>query len=156
MGLGGGGAEIVVVWLYSAMTGGDAANVARGVAFAVGLDGTSATAGLVIHMGLAVVLGIFLSVGAASFVGLVTKRALFALPLGSLAVVWLINFFVILPELSSGFVHLLPYVVSLASKLAFGCAASVVAYSRNASSISARSRVERNALNSRCGAPALL
>jgi hypothetical protein len=44
--------------------------------------------------------------------------------MGSLAAVWAINYFVVLPVLSPGFVHLLPYAITLASKLAFGVAAA--------------------------------
>jgi hypothetical protein len=50
-------------------------------------------------------------------------RVFFVMPL-SLGVVWAINFFVVLPVISPGFVHLLPLAVSLASKLAFGLAAA--------------------------------
>ena len=42
----------------------------------------------------------------------------------ALAAVWAINFFVILPVLSPAFVHLVPYSVSLMSKLLFGFAAA--------------------------------
>jgi hypothetical protein len=125
IGLAGGLAEIVVVGLYSAFTGGDAAMVARQVASAVGLDGASAAAGVAVHMGLAVALGIVLSAVVQSLAALLTRdRAIWAFMMGSLAAVWAINYFIVLPVVSPGFVHLLPYAVTLTSKLAFGVAAA--------------------------------
>jgi hypothetical protein len=43
-----------------------------------------------------------------------------------LACVWAINFFVVLPLISPAFVTLVPYPVSLVSKLLFGVAAAAV------------------------------
>jgi hypothetical protein len=125
IGLAGGLAEIVAVSLYSAATGGNAAMVARHVASAVGLDGASALTGILVHMGLAVALGIALC----AFVQILNRRlvrdAVISLfMIGSLALVWVINYFVVLPAVSPSFVHLLPYAVTLASKLAFGIAAA--------------------------------
>jgi len=126
IGLAGGLAEIGVVLLYSALTGGDAAAVARNVASAVGLDGASAAAGVAIHMGLAAALGVGLSaVMLAMGVTPFRDATVFSLMPAMLAVVWAINFFVVLPVISPGFVHLLPYGVTLASKLTFGLAAAV-------------------------------
>jgi hypothetical protein len=125
IGLAGGSVEILVVWLYSALTGGDAAMVARHVASAVGLDGASAAAGVAVHMGLAVALGIVLSAMVQSLAAL-SDRAIWSFMMGSLAAVWAINFFIVLPVVSPGFVHLLPYAITLASKLAFGSAGAAV------------------------------
>ena len=125
IGLAGGLAEIVVVWLYSALAGGDAAVVARHVASAVGLDGASAVAGVGVHVGLAMVLGIALSAGLQILGGRrARKGAISCFMVGSLAVVWVINYFIVLPAISPNFVHLLPYAVTLASKLAFGFTAA--------------------------------
>jgi hypothetical protein len=52
---------------------------------------------------------------------------------GSLAAVWAINFFIVLPVISPGFVHLLPYAITLASKLAFGVAAAAASQLLSAS-----------------------
>jgi hypothetical protein len=124
MGLAGGSAEILVIWLYSAATGGDATMVARHVALAAGFDGTS-VAGVAVHMGLAVALGFVLSAVVQSLTALLTSDGrIWAFMTGSLAAVWAINFFVVLPVVSPGFVHLLPYAITLASKLAFGLAAA--------------------------------
>jgi hypothetical protein len=125
IGLAGGLAEMVVVWLYSALTGGDAAMVARHVASAVGLDGASAATGVAVHMGLAVALGIVLSAMVQSLTASLDRdRAIWAFMMGSLVAVWAVNFFIVLPVVSPGFVHLLPYAMTLASKLAFGIAAA--------------------------------
>ena len=125
IGLAGGLAEILVVCLYSASTGGDASMIARHVASAVGLNGASVAAGIAVHLGLAVVLGIALSATVQSLVALLTRDvAIWAFMMGSLAVVWAMNFFVVLPVISPSFVHLLPYAITFASKLAFGIAAA--------------------------------
>jgi hypothetical protein len=133
IGFAGGLAEIVVVWFYSVVTGGDAANIARHVASAAGLGNASVVTGVVIHMGLAVALGVALNAGLQIFAG---RRAhdgtIFSFMIGSLAVIWVINYFVVLPLVSPGFVHLLPYAVAFASKLAFGAAAAAVASQRRA------------------------
>jgi hypothetical protein len=134
IGLAGGLAEILVVFLYSAFTGGDAAMVARHVASAVGLDGASAATGVAVHIGLAVALGIVLSAAIQTLaVLLVRDLAIWAFMMGSLGVVWAINYFVILPVISPGFVHLLPYAITLASKLAFGVAAAAASQLLSAS-----------------------
>jgi hypothetical protein len=122
IGAAGGLAEMLVVWLYSALTGGDTAMVARHVAYAIGLDGASAMTGVGVHMALAIALGIALSAVAQTMAG--RRGAIFFFMIGSLAVVWAINYFVVLPVISPGFVHLLPYAVTFASKLAFGFAAA--------------------------------
>jgi len=125
IGLAGGLAELVVVWLYSALTGGDAAMIARQIAAAIGLNNASAATGVAIHLGLAAVLGIGLNAVVQITVGRAPRdRVVFPFMLGSLAIVWAINFFVVLPVVSPDFVHLLPYAVTFASKLAFGLAAA--------------------------------
>jgi hypothetical protein len=123
IGLAGGLAEIIVVCLYSALSGGDAAMVGRQVASSFGLDGASAAAGVAVHMVLALALGILLSAMVQSLTAL-SDRAIWAFMIGSLATVWAINFFIVLPVVSPGFVHLLPYAITLGSKLAFGVAAA--------------------------------
>jgi hypothetical protein len=50
--------------------------------------------------------------------------------LAALAAVWTINFFVVPPIIGTGFAHLLPYAVSLTSKLLFGAAAAEVVRNR--------------------------
>ena len=126
IGLAGGAAEIAVVWLYSALTGGDAAMIARQVGYAVGLPGASAATGVAIHMALAAPLGVALIAALQTVAGRSAHNwIVFPFMLASLAIVWTFNFFVLLPVLSPDFVHLLPYAVSLTSKLSFGLLAAV-------------------------------
>jgi len=124
IGVAGGLAEVVVVYVYTALTGGDAAVVGRGVAEAVGLPDASAWVGLAVHMGLAASLGTGLYALFSMMHGSSGLRRSTRFMLGSLTAVWAFNFFVLLPVLSPGFVHVLPYAVTLASKLAFGLAAA--------------------------------
>jgi hypothetical protein len=46
--------------------------------------------------------------------------------LTALATVWAVNFFVVLPVVSPAFIHMVPYAISLTSKLLFGAAAAEV------------------------------
>jgi len=124
IGIAGGLAEVGVVCSYTALTGRDAASVARGIARAVGLSGMSAAEGLAVHMGLAAALGVaLLAVLRTMPVGAGPARVVPFMVL-SLAAVWAINFFVVLPAMRSDFVYLLPYGVTLASKLSFGLTAA--------------------------------
>jgi hypothetical protein len=76
-------------------------------------------------MGLAAALGVGLNAALRIVAGRSARDwIVFSFMLGSLAIVWAINFFVVLPAISPGFVHLLPYAVTLTSKLAFGVAAA--------------------------------
>jgi hypothetical protein len=130
-GLAGGIAEVLWVSTYAAATGASAATLARGVTTAAGLGTGLAAApvasGLAIHMILAAALGIAL---ACAMRALSTRRpgraGAFALVLPILACVWAVNFFVVLPLISPAFVALVPYPVSLVSKLLFGLAAAAV------------------------------
>jgi hypothetical protein len=127
VGLTGGFAEIGVVWAYSTLTGGDANEIARGVAAAAGFVGGSAAIGLVIHMGLAAALGIILTAATRLLVGESNGFGqILSLMVGGLVAVWTANFFIVLPIVSPSFVHLLPYMVTFASKLTFGVAAASI------------------------------
>ena len=55
------------------------------------------------------------------------------LMIAALAGVWALNFFVVLPIISPAFVHLVPYAVSLTSKLLFGVAAAATLRRQDAS-----------------------
>ena len=128
-GAAGGLAEVIWVCLYSAATGGDAALLARGVTTAAGVNALLPSApvmtGISVHMALAVLLGVALtglwqSVASFRF----STASLYAAALATLAAVWAMNFFVVLPVVSPEFIHLVPYWVSLTSKLLFGFAAA--------------------------------
>ena len=99
-GLTGGLAEIVWIWIYGVISHIDSASVAHGVSRAVGIETLAdpVVLGIAVHMTLA----------------------------AALAMVWAVNFFVVLPVLSPGFVGLVPYEVSLLSKILFGVSAAAV------------------------------
>ena len=128
VGAAGGLAEVAWVALYSAATGGDAEIIAKGVTTAAGVSTLFPNAligvGVAIHMALSLALGIALAFGWRS----ATKRCAPIGPYGFciavLLVVWVVNFFVILPLASPGFIALVSYPASLASKLLFGLAAA--------------------------------
>jgi hypothetical protein len=130
-GAAGGLAEVVWVALYAAASGGDAASVARGVTTAAGmsalLPATSTVLGIVIHMALALALGVALAFAwRAMSAHRLDRASPYGLTISALAGVWVINFFILLPAISPAFVHLLPHSVSLLSKLLFGLAAAEV------------------------------
>lgn len=128
-GAAGGLAEIAWVSVYAAVSGGSAATLARGVTTAAGvtslLPAGPVTIGIAVHMMLAALLGVALAClwQAVSRRGGDTK-SLYGFMLASLTTVWAINFFVVLPVVSVPFIHLVPYSVSLMSKLLFGIAAA--------------------------------
>lgn len=130
-GAAGGLAEMIWVSIYSAATGGDAALLARGVTTAVGMSALLPSApvmtGISVHMALAVLLGVALTGLSQSVVGLRSPAAnLYTLSLVALAAVWAMNLLVVLPAVSPTFVNLVPYSVSLISKLLFGLAAAEI------------------------------
>jgi hypothetical protein len=124
----GGLAEVAWVLFYAAVTGGDAATLARGVTTAVGatalLPAAPAIMGIAVHMMLAVMLGVTLTGLWQALMQTQRVSSLYVVASALLASVWAINFFVVLPIISPAFVHLLPLSVSLVSKLLFGLAAA--------------------------------
>jgi hypothetical protein len=131
-GAAGGLAEIAWVLLYAAATGGDPAVLARGITAAAGAGvllpaASPVMLGIGVHMTLALMLGIILT-----FIwrALPAKRAdwtnAYPFMLAALVGVWATNFFVVLPIVSPAFVHMVPYAISLISKLLFGVAAAEV------------------------------
>ncbi len=129
-GAAGGLAEIAWVTLYADVTGGNAAVLARGVTTAAGLaslfPSLSAALGIALHMALAVTLGIALAFAWRGFSFRREAVSPFPLVLAALAGVWVVNFFLVLPIVSPAFVHLMPYSVSLVSKMLFALAAAEV------------------------------
>jgi hypothetical protein len=145
-GVAGGIAEIAWVWLYAAISGSDPTAVARGVTAVVtgGATAFPVTFGLVIHMSLAVVLGVALVATLRPF-WLRGGLGSYGAALTALSVVWAVNFLVVLPQIGPAFVELLPYQVSLVSKLLFGIAATW-AYRRQV--VAGQERPELNAYRS--------
>jgi len=128
-GAAGGLAEIAWVTLYAGVTGLDPAVLARGVTTAAGvtalLPAAPVALGVSVHMALAVMLGVVLALG---WQALSANRPGNPYPfmLAALAGVWAVNFFVVLPLVSPAFMHIVPYAVSLTSKLLFGVAAAAI------------------------------
>jgi hypothetical protein len=142
-GAAGGLAVIAWVTLYAGATGADPATLARGVTTAAGVSALLPAApvilGVTVHMALAVTLGIALSFG---WRALSSHRLEIAGPfpfmLAALVGVWAVNFFVALPVISPAFIHLVPYPVSLVSKVLFGLAAAEALRRQDASALKAR------------------
>lgn len=141
VGFAGGLAEIMWISAYSASTDVKAAAVARGVAEAVGIGGGASAVliGVAVHMALAGGLGIAV---VAALQALPIRwhrwRINLALLLAALAGVWALNFLLILPVLSPGFVTMVPMPISFASKLMFGLAA-FAAFEASASRVNRQS-----------------
>ena len=130
-GAAGGVAEIVWLLTMSALTGISAENVARGVTASVGIDALSSTPavliGIATHMALAITLGIAVAVGCYALVGRSLRgiHAYTVVP-AALIGVWAFNFLILLPLINPAFVQLVPYPISLLSKILFGLAAAEV------------------------------
>jgi hypothetical protein len=144
IGVAGGLAEVLVVGAYMSVAGVDAAKVAGAIATAVRVEPGSAIVGLAVHMAMAAGLGLALLAGAKAS-GLLRDRSAmrtYGMALLALGAIWSLNFFVVLPVVSPGFVHLLPYPITLASKLMFAVAAAATLRSMPADAVS-RGRLPR-------------
>jgi hypothetical protein len=126
-GLSGGAAEVVWVSLYSNAMETSGMIVAQQVTASVvpaaaGLP-SAPLLGIAIHMLLSVALGLAF---AATIWRLAAPRlsaaAFMTAAAASLALVWAINFLVVLPVLNPAFITLMPYGITLASKVLFGIA----------------------------------
>jgi hypothetical protein len=126
-GAAGGLAEIVWVSLYATATGANAASVAHGVTTAAGVSALLPEApvamGIAFHMTLGIALAGLWQALAPRLHGV---TGLYAVLLATLATIWAINFFVVLPLISPAFAHIVPYSVSLMSKLLFAVAAAEI------------------------------
>ncbi len=150
-GAAGGLAEIAWVTVYAGLTGGNPALLARGVTSAAGVSAllpqSQVTLGIAVHMMLAMALGVTLAL--AWRVVRESRIAGFGpypFMLAALAGIWAVNFFVILPAVSPAFVHIVPYAVSLTSKLLFGlAAAAALDWSTNSASA-----LTMNPVSARC------
>lgn len=122
-GLAGGVAEIVWVMLYAALTSFDASVVARAIAttfVSIPLaDRVLTMFGVVIHFTLS--LGLALAF-AYTISDRLPRETMVPTAVAALAIVWGVNFLVVLPIVNPEFVTLLPAPVTLASKLFFGVA----------------------------------
>ena len=127
-GLAGGLAEVIWIWTYAGLTGSDAGLVARGVTNAVRFNQNASpvVSGIAIHMGLASVLGVAVALALRPVAGLLNGFGLYAAVSAALVIVWAVNFLVVLPLVSPQFVDVVPYAVSLISKVLFGIAAAAI------------------------------
>jgi hypothetical protein len=125
-GLAGGLAEVVWIWTYAVLTNSDAGLVARGVTDAVRFNQnvSPVVSGIAIHMGLASILGVAVALAIRPVAGLLNGFGLYAALGAALFVVWAVNFLVVLPLVSPQFVDVVPYAVSLFSKVLFGITAA--------------------------------
>lgn len=121
-GAAGGTAEILWIAVYSSVSSTSALEVAREVTTTVLPAAADLAAapliGIAIHMVLSLALGLIL---AKMLLG-IARSSLMTGALGALACVWALNFLVVLPVVNPGFVTLMPFAVTLASKLLFGAA----------------------------------
>jgi len=126
-GLMGGLAEVLWVLGYCAMTPLDGLVVAREITQTLfplsGLSAMAPVMGLVIHLLLSVLLAlvyawsVYLVLGKHKSTVTIMLSAVVALTM-----VWSINFLMVLPVLNAEFVTLMPYAVTLFSKVLFGFA----------------------------------
>lgn len=127
----GGIAEIIWVCLFSIRSPASSTEVARGVTAAVwpALAATSAAPviGILIHMVLSLAIAfIFAATVWRPALRLAGRGGLVIASLLSLGLIWVFNFFLLLPIIAPAFVHLLPLPFTLFSKLLFGLAMGVV------------------------------
>ena len=125
-GLAGGLAEVIWIWTYASLTNSDAGLVARAVTDAVRINQnvSPVLSGIAIHMGLASILGVAVALAIRPVAGLLNGFGLCAALGAALFVVWAVNFLVVLPLVSPQFVDVVPYTVSLFSKVLFGITAA--------------------------------
>jgi len=131
MGLAGGASEVAWIAMYAQLSGSDAAVVARGITNSlfpwIQTTSMDAPLGVAIHMSLAVLLGIAIAtVLQARFPRVSGTAREPVIIVMVLIAVWATNFFLVLPAINPAFVTLVPYGVSLISKVLFGFAAALV------------------------------
>ena len=135
-GLAGGVMEIVWITFYSSLTSTSAANIARQISATVmpfAMDqGRMLTFGVGVHLFLSIMLAaVFVGVLYGPVVRRFGARGVFISGLTTLSAVWAVNFFVLLPVLNPAFPLLMPYAVTLTSKLLFGAAMTWVLNGRS-------------------------
>jgi hypothetical protein len=127
-GIAGGTVEVLWVMIYCFGSPLQASLVAEEVtrSFLPQMAGIAAViAGLCIHYALAMLIaGIAAAVYLRVFAGDIDEQAIFVTSIAALVVIWVANFFVVLPRVNPAFVTLMPYTVTLISKIGFGIAMS--------------------------------
>ncbi len=130
-GLAGGAAEIGWILLYSGLSNVDRSSIAQGVtatfSTSVAMSSAGVSLGVLIHMVIAILLGIAIALLSRKFLPDVRSALLEpCFVIAGLMGVWALNFYLLLPVINPDFVHLLPLEASLASKVLFGLAAALV------------------------------
>lgn len=126
-GLSGGVAEIIWIALYCQFAQVNSANVARQITLSLFTESFPSSYpvlfGVLIHLALSIVLAaLFIGIFHSSFAARVGLSASLESAVIVLLGVWVLNFFLVVPWLNPTFVALLPYGVTLVSKLLFGLA----------------------------------
>jgi membrane-associated HD superfamily phosphohydrolase len=139
-GLAGGLAEVIWIVLFSNLTLNDVTLVATGITQSVGLWQVATSArvplGIAIHMSLAVILGISISIFLSKLEHCsLSKQVESLIVICVLAIIWGINFFFILPAINPAFVNIVPLPVSFLSKIIFGFAAAWVFFAKHKSNL---------------------
>lgn len=124
-GLAGGLMEVLWVSLYGSFSSVSAGEIARQVTaslFPVATDSSVAPAlGLGIHLLLSLGLALlFITIVLKPVFARYGKPGIMISSLITLALVWKINFFIVLPLLNPSFIGLMPLLVTFISKLLFG------------------------------------
>lgn len=132
-GLAGGIAEMLWITAYSSTHALSSAAVARQITASFWPAAAewpyAAAMGIIIHLALSIAL-VAMTAPALSRIAAKCSGAGFMIASAAfmLTLVWSVNFFIILPVLNPAFVTLMPYGVSLVSKLLFGVTMGVVLY----------------------------
>lgn len=129
-GIVGGMAEIGWIVFYGAVTGAPMGTVARGIVASVfpwlATSPWAAWLGIGIHLVIAIGLGLSLATATRLLVRRDDAGGFeFGLVMLALAAIWGMNFLVVLPHVNPRFIHLLPFGVTLFSKLLFGFSAAM-------------------------------
>jgi len=128
-GLVGGLAEVIWVALYTAFTPLDGATVAREITetvFGNAAGGAYApVVGLGIHMLLSIALAAVFTVVLWRWAARAGRAGIIGASVATLAAIWVMNFFVVLPATNPTFVELMPLAVTFTSKMLFGAAMGV-------------------------------
>ena len=130
-GVAGGLAEILSIAFYGIFSAVDLVEVARQVSVTMipaTADATYAPAlGLLIHLLLSIALAATFSYTALSpLYRRFGPQGVFLGSLLTLALVWKMNFFLVLPLINASFISVIPLFVTLISKLSFGAAMAAV------------------------------
>ena len=126
----GGMAEVLFMLFYSFVSKGSLVVIGSEItksffkSYEAGVD--AALLGLLIHFLLAFVVSFFfITVIMPLFNAFNHPNRIMLMSLVYLAMIWCLNFLILLPKVNVAFVHLFPYMVTFASKLLFGYSMSV-------------------------------